>query len=107
MLYVTGAINTVLTPAHKEEMRRYLYNHQVIASPGAVILFPVLMVSQHGCFPQVASSQTLVSWQAMENLGKPSVLWQLGNMRKFFSLPSYCGGFVCCTHSSCIVAIIH
>ncbi|KAG0504631.1 hypothetical protein KC19_N011500 [Ceratodon purpureus] len=27
-LYVTGSLNTVLTPAHQKEMRRYLYNHQ-------------------------------------------------------------------------------
>lgn len=30
VLYVTGSLNTVLTPAHQEEMRRYLYNHQVL-----------------------------------------------------------------------------
>ncbi|KAJ3699987.1 hypothetical protein LUZ61_003692 [Rhynchospora tenuis] len=27
-LYVTGALNTVLSPEHQKEMRRYLYNHQ-------------------------------------------------------------------------------
>ncbi|KAJ1699481.1 hypothetical protein LUZ63_007993 [Rhynchospora breviuscula] len=27
-LYVTGALNTVLSPEHHKEMRRYLYNHQ-------------------------------------------------------------------------------
>jgi len=28
-LSVTGALNNVLSQAHKDEMRRYLYNHQV------------------------------------------------------------------------------
>ncbi|KAJ3696282.1 hypothetical protein LUZ60_001659 [Juncus effusus] len=27
-LYVTGSLNTVLSPEHQKEMRRYLYNHQ-------------------------------------------------------------------------------
>ncbi|WOL08535.1 cycloartenol synthase-like isoform X1 [Canna indica] len=27
-LYVTGALNNVLTPEHQKEIRRYLYNHQ-------------------------------------------------------------------------------
>ncbi|KAJ8471616.1 hypothetical protein OPV22_025959 [Ensete ventricosum] len=27
-LYVAGALNTVLTPEHQKEIRRYLYNHQ-------------------------------------------------------------------------------
>ncbi|KAJ8471618.1 hypothetical protein OPV22_025961 [Ensete ventricosum] len=27
-LYVTGALNTVLTPEHQKEIRRYVYNHQ-------------------------------------------------------------------------------
>lgn len=29
-LYISGAINTVLTSEHKKEMARYIYNHQVI-----------------------------------------------------------------------------
>nr|BAB83254.1 multifunctional triterpene synthase [Hellenia speciosa] len=27
-LHITGALNTILTPEHQKEMRRYLYNHQ-------------------------------------------------------------------------------
>jgi len=27
-LYVTGALNTVLSSEHQKEIRRYLYNHQ-------------------------------------------------------------------------------
>uniref|UniRef100_A0A0A9CXG7 Squalene cyclase N-terminal domain-containing protein n=1 Tax=Arundo donax TaxID=35708 RepID=A0A0A9CXG7_ARUDO len=27
-LYVSGALNTVLSPEHQKEIRRYLYNHQ-------------------------------------------------------------------------------
>lgn len=29
-LYVTGGLNTVLSPEHQKEIKRYLYNHQVI-----------------------------------------------------------------------------
>ncbi|CAA2984020.1 dammarenediol II synthase-like, partial [Olea europaea subsp. europaea] len=28
VLYITGKINTVLTPEHKKEIIRYIYNHQ-------------------------------------------------------------------------------
>lgn len=28
-LYVTGAMNVILTPAHQLEIKRYIYNHQV------------------------------------------------------------------------------
>lgn len=28
MLYVTGALNTVLSLEHQKEIRRYIYNHQ-------------------------------------------------------------------------------
>lgn len=30
-LYVTGDMNTVLSPAHQMEIKRYAYNHQVLS----------------------------------------------------------------------------
>jgi len=36
VLSVTGALNTVLSPAHQREMRRYLYNHQVQCMEGGL-----------------------------------------------------------------------
>ena len=29
LLYITGALNTVLGPEHRKEIIRYIYNHQV------------------------------------------------------------------------------